>query len=184
MLPEEDIIKCRTAPTADCPNQLAVNPAGITCTPGGEQAVTIDNGNRARADSIDWQAVRRAGWVHLESAQGSTCSENECTGNTRADINVRCSAEGLTSGRHSSIDVTSSATFGQSQRIEVQLTVGCVGDCSGDKTVTVDEILIMVNIALGNAPVSDCFAGDANGDGQITVDEILTAVNNALDGCG
>ena len=59
----------------------------------------------------------------------------------------------------------------------------CVGDCSGDGHVTVDEILTMVNIALGNAPLSDCSPGDANGDHQITVDEVLAAVNNALNGC-
>jgi hypothetical protein len=59
----------------------------------------------------------------------------------------------------------------------------CVGDCSGNSQVTVDEILTMVNIALGNTPVTTCEAGDANHDGQITVDEILTAVNNALNGC-
>lgn len=50
--------------------------------------------------------------------------------------------------------------------------------------MTVDELLTMVSIALGNAEVSVCFAGDASDDGQITVDEILTAVNNALNGCG
>jgi hypothetical protein len=59
----------------------------------------------------------------------------------------------------------------------------CVGDCGGDRVVTVDEILTMVNIALGNTPVTDCLAGDRNGDETITVDEILTAVNNALSGC-
>jgi predicted outer membrane repeat protein len=59
----------------------------------------------------------------------------------------------------------------------------CVGDCNGDHQVTVDDILTMVNIALGNTPVTACEAGDANGDGQITVDEILTAVDNALNGC-
>jgi len=42
----------------------------------------------------------------------------------------------------------------------------------------------MVNIALGNAAVSDCLAGDGNQDGAITVDEILKAVNSALNGCG
>jgi FG-GAP-like repeat len=61
---------------------------------------------------------------------------------------------------------------------------GCAGDCSGDGTVTVDEILTMVNIAIGNAAVSKCFAGDTNGDQQITVDEILAAVGSALNGCG
>jgi hypothetical protein len=62
-------------------------------------------------------------------------------------------------------------------------TLGCVGDCSGDGQVTVDEILTMVNIGLGSAPLSECEPGDANGDGQITVDEILTAVDNAINGC-
>ena len=46
-----------------------------------------------------------------------------------------------------------------------------------------NEILTMVNIALGNAPTIDCLLGDANDDGHITVDEILMTVNNALNGC-
>jgi hypothetical protein len=61
----------------------------------------------------------------------------------------------------------------------------CVGDCDSDIHVTVNEILTMIHIALGNASVSTCGdgAGDANGDGKITIDEILAAVNNALSGC-
>lgn len=59
----------------------------------------------------------------------------------------------------------------------------CVGDCNGDLQVTVDEILSMVNIALGNTSVSACEAGDANQDGEVTVNEILAAVNNALNSC-
>ncbi len=59
----------------------------------------------------------------------------------------------------------------------------CVGDCNGDGIVTVDELLTMVNIALGNAQLQSCVAGDGNNDGQISVDEILTAVNNGLNGC-
>ena len=60
----------------------------------------------------------------------------------------------------------------------------CVGDCGGNKSVTVDEVLTMVNIALGTADVATCAAGDPNNDRQVTVDEILTAVNNGLNGCG
>jgi len=67
------------------------------------------------------------------------------------------------------------------KRAEAQM---CVGDCNGDGSVTVDEIVTMVNIALGEANVSTCLAGDPSGDGSITVDEILQAVNNALIGCG
>src|SRR5574337_71774 len=59
----------------------------------------------------------------------------------------------------------------------------CSGDCDGGGVVSVDELLTMVNIALGNAPVADCLAGTTNGDDHITIDEILTAVMRALNGC-
>ncbi len=59
----------------------------------------------------------------------------------------------------------------------------CVGDCSGDVAVTVDEIVTGVNIALGTASVTSCTNFDGNDDGQVTVDEIVTAVNFALTGC-
>jgi hypothetical protein len=62
-------------------------------------------------------------------------------------------------------------------------TPPCTGDCIEDGEVTVDEILLITNIALGNSPIDACTAGDANGDGEITVEEILAAVNNALNGC-
>jgi hypothetical protein len=61
--------------------------------------------------------------------------------------------------------------------------LACTGDCGRDAQVTVDELLTMVNIALGNTTVCACEAADAGSDGQITIDEILTAVNNALNGC-
>ncbi len=59
----------------------------------------------------------------------------------------------------------------------------CVGDCDGDGLVTINEIIVMVNIALGNLPVSACLAGDANNDLTIDVSEIILAVLNALNGC-
>src|SRR5262249_19860844 len=54
----------------------------------------------------------------------------------------------------------------------------CIGDCNGDHSVTVGEILTMVNITLGTAACSDC------ADCPITVDQIIAALNNALNGCG
>ncbi|MFI5364735.1 MAG: proprotein convertase P-domain-containing protein, partial [Candidatus Binatia bacterium] len=60
---------------------------------------------------------------------------------------------------------------------------GCVGDCNCNGRVTIDEILTMVNIALGNTDVSVCPAGDPNADARVTIDEILTAVNDALNMC-
>jgi microsomal dipeptidase-like Zn-dependent dipeptidase len=49
--------------------------------------------------------------------------------------------------------------------------------------VSIDELLTMVNVALGNAAIASCAAGDVGGDGRIGVDELVTAVNHALRGC-
>jgi len=59
----------------------------------------------------------------------------------------------------------------------------CVGDCDASGDVTVDEVLMLVNIGLGFNVATACPAGDANGDNAITVDEIITAVRNGLEGC-
>jgi hypothetical protein len=60
----------------------------------------------------------------------------------------------------------------------------CAGDCNTDGTVTVDDLLTLVNVARGALDPGACMPGDANNDHQITVDDILTAVRNALSGCG
>ena len=62
-------------------------------------------------------------------------------------------------------------------------TASCVGDCDGDGQVTVDEIITLIDVALGSAAITQCEPGDSNHDGHISIDEILTAVENALNGC-
>ena len=58
----------------------------------------------------------------------------------------------------------------------------CVGDCNGDGTVAINELVLGVNIALGADDISACAAFD-DGDGPVTVDRLIAAVNNALCGC-
>lgn len=60
---------------------------------------------------------------------------------------------------------------------------GCTGDCDGSGDVTVNELITMVNIALGTANVSTCPAGDPDGSGDITINEIIAAVGFALTSC-
>ena len=61
---------------------------------------------------------------------------------------------------------------------------GCVGDCDGDGQVTIQELILAVEISLGeSAEVTRCSAADENDDLQVTVDELVRAVDNALDGC-
>jgi hypothetical protein len=59
----------------------------------------------------------------------------------------------------------------------------CVGDCDGTGSATVDEILTLVDIALGNAQTLACPHGIPAG-GEVDVAVIIQAVNDALGGCG
>ena len=59
----------------------------------------------------------------------------------------------------------------------------CAGDCDGDGSVTVDELITSVHVALGSASLHDCPSFDTNGDDQATVDELIAGRNVALDGC-
>jgi cysteine-rich repeat protein len=62
--------------------------------------------------------------------------------------------------------------------------VACTGNCNADPSVTVDELIKGVNIALGNLTLVACSAFDSSNDGLVTVEELVRAVNNALFGCG
>lgn len=60
----------------------------------------------------------------------------------------------------------------------------CVGDCTDDGAVTVDDIVIGVGIGLGTAAVDVCPAFDVDGNRSVSVDELIRAVDYALRGCG
>jgi ELWxxDGT repeat protein len=61
---------------------------------------------------------------------------------------------------------------------------GCAGDCDGGGTVTVEELVRSVGIALGTASRDACAASDLNGDDAVSIDELVAAVRAALEGCG
>jgi YD repeat-containing protein len=59
----------------------------------------------------------------------------------------------------------------------------CVGDCDGDGVVRINELIIGVNIALGERDFSLCPIFDTNGNGRVDINELIIAVNFSLDGC-
>ena len=59
----------------------------------------------------------------------------------------------------------------------------CVGDCDGGGIVTIDELITLVNIALGGAQPSACAHGVPDG-AAVDIALIIQAVNNTLNGCG
>ncbi len=60
---------------------------------------------------------------------------------------------------------------------------GCVGDCSGNRVCSIDELVTAVRIGLGTSPMQECPIADANGDGHVHISELIVAVGNALAGC-
>jgi ELWxxDGT repeat protein len=129
-----------------------------------------------------------AGRLLLRACDAHGCRLWESNG-TEAGTRPLADLDGLvpstrvvTAGSLAFFAATDSA-YGAELRAASLSAVACIGDCDDDGASTVDELLTMINIALGRTEVSLCLAGDANADGRITIDEILTAVNNALTGC-
>jgi ELWxxDGT repeat protein len=58
----------------------------------------------------------------------------------------------------------------------------CTGDCDGDSTVDIAELLAMVRALLHGAALP-CALGATTGDGVLTVDQVVAALGHALDGC-
>jgi hypothetical protein len=59
----------------------------------------------------------------------------------------------------------------------------CVGDCNGNMMVTINELILGVNIALGNQPLSACEAFDCQNNGTVPINCLILAVNNAANNC-
>ena len=59
----------------------------------------------------------------------------------------------------------------------------CTGDCGGTHVVAVNDVITLVNIALGDAQPSACPLGVPNGV-EVNIAVILQAVNHVLYGCG
>jgi hypothetical protein len=59
----------------------------------------------------------------------------------------------------------------------------CIGDCNEDGTVTIDELVKGVELALAGAEDGSCVPIDADGDGRVEIDELVLGVRSAQSGC-
>lgn len=61
----------------------------------------------------------------------------------------------------------------------------CTGDCDANHTVTVDELVLAVGIALDTSPFASCRRGFDCGPSNscVTVADLTRAITSALDGC-
>ncbi len=127
------------------------------------------SGTDSQSRNVSVDAVQVTMRISCRSGRGGGCSKVYTGGTLTVALNGMPSTGAPTSTPTGVPTATSTAT-----------PPPCYGDCNADGQVTVQEVLTMVNIALGNAPGSDCNLDD---DVDITVNQILVAVNNALNGC-
>ena len=59
----------------------------------------------------------------------------------------------------------------------------CVGDCDGDGSLSIGELITGVSISLGQTSLSSCPPFDPNHSGHVTIEELIGAVTAALNGC-
>lgn len=156
---------------------LRIAPASLVLGDSAPGELRIGSSNPSL--SLRWLASAEADWVRLSATSGVT----------PATVGVSARTTGLALGEHrSSIVLTTPDISGFSVAVKVRLNVtataaACTGDCDAGGTVTVNEIIVGLNIALGTLPVDTCPTIDAGKDGRVMVDELLSAVTNALTGC-
>ncbi|MEO8601482.1 MAG: YncE family protein [bacterium] len=59
----------------------------------------------------------------------------------------------------------------------------CIGDCDGNGSIEINELIAGVNISLGTTPLASCPAFDGDTTGVVEIYELVSAVASALDGC-
>ncbi len=62
------------------------------------------------------------------------------------------------------------------------LLAQCCGDCGGDGSVTINDLITGVRNALEGCGDEPC-CGDCDGDGDVSINELITTVRRAIDGC-
>ena len=71
----------------------------------------------------------------------------------------------------------------RSSSCQCEGTSTCPGDCNTSDSVTINELISCVNIALGSADLSSCAACDSDNSGSVAINELIAAVNAAQSGC-
>jgi hypothetical protein len=113
---------------------------------------------------------------------GGSAGLNRSTGSA-ARLGNRALGVGISTTFLSALLVVASAHTVRAAGVVGTGTAGsCVGDCDSSGEVTVNELIILVNIALGSADNSACPHG-IPAAATVDISLIIQAVNNALNGC-
>jgi hypothetical protein len=150
--------------------QLITPPTLTTLTPGTQ--LTIDPISEAAVRLLDAAGMENYSDDAIDAVIAAVRTAN-------ADTNF----DGLTADQAKDAAGQAAAGDPAVQMVRVDNLRSCVGDCDGDHSVQIQELILAVRIADGEVPVSSCKEIDANLDGVVAVNELVAAVNRALSGC-
>jgi len=142
------------------------------------------SGMDSQGRSVTVDDVHATMRIGCRSGRGGGCFKTY-TGGTLTVTATSCEGPcpALTPTVTPSPTATSTPTQPPAPRTPTVTDSTCVGSCTGEGDVTVSDLIQMVNIVLGRAPLSSCSAGDGTGSRKLTVADIVAAVNALLNGC-
>ena len=59
----------------------------------------------------------------------------------------------------------------------------CAGDCDGNGSVVINELILCVRISLDETPLAQCEECDDDGDSTVAINELVLAVTKSLASC-
>lgn len=169
--------RCTTfgVPIPDVPTVILCIPEQVTC-PDTDGNLCTDNCNPS-TNQCEREITRCVPTCETCNASTGQC-EPANIGRTCDDFNV-CSGQ----SRCEVLDIPTGDRGLCMAGVPTPGPDGCTGDCNDDGMVVVNEMVLGVNITLGNTPLSQCEAFDTNDSGSAEVNELIAGVNGLLNGC-
>ena len=163
--------------TATATSQVATATVTDTAAPPGTSTATHTPGSPAPAT-----ATHTAGGALTATATAPPGTPPPTASRTAAaTVTATAGPQGTATATASGGPATTTSTA--TPTAEPACIFPCTGDCNGNCEVAINELILMVNLALSDGDVTGCLAGDPNGDRRVSIDEIVAAVNRALNGC-
>jgi cysteine-rich repeat protein len=168
--------------------------AGAICDEDGDQCVTpsptVTRTASATAMSTSTASVTRTPASTPTGSQASTPTGTPVSSATGSQISTPTRTQASTAtgtvvppGTPTATASTPGTIIPSATPTDTPAPTPCVGDCDGSCDITISELIIGVNIALGTLSIDRCPAFDASGNGGVEINELITAVRNALNGC-
>jgi hypothetical protein len=153
------------------PTQTIALQAGSPAINAGDETVCT----AAPVDNLDQRGYSRPG------VGATSCSIGAY------EYNAQQSSEPTATATDTPIPVANPTSTPTATAMPTSPVVSCIGDCDGSGAVTVNEIITLVNMALGSqTQLSACPHGlpaSITAASQVDVTVIIQAVNYALNGC-